>query len=109
MVSLKCKNSTTKHHQVLSESAAKFLWRVIQHVLSKGFRRERDDDLLHGDAKRTLKRIQLMLKVILAPPTPRHKAAMCCPDCGTKLCLIWLKRNKPILLIPRTQAAMDCA
>ena len=108
-VTFRYKDSTTGQYQIITESAAQFLWRVIQHVLPKGFRRARDYGFLHGNAKRTLQRIQLMLKVILTPPTPRHKAAMCCPDCGTKLNLIWLKRNKPILLIPRTQAAMDCA
>jgi hypothetical protein len=39
MVTFKYKNSNTKHYQALTESAVEFLWRVIQHVLSKGFRR----------------------------------------------------------------------
>jgi hypothetical protein len=108
-VTFRYKDSTTGQYQNITESAAQFLWRIIQHVLPKGFRRARDYGFLHGNAKPTLQRIQLMLKVIIAPSIPRHKAAMCCPDCGTKLNLIWLKRNKPIRLISRTQAAMDCA
>ena len=108
-VTFRYKDSTTGQYHTITESAVQFLWRVIQHVLPKGFRRARDYGFLHGNAKRTLQRIQLMLKVMLAPPVPRHKVAMCCPDCGTKLNLIWLKRNKPILLTSRTHAAMDCA
>ena len=108
-VTFRYKDSATGQYQIITESAAQFLWRVIQHLLPKGFRRARDYGFLHGNAKRTLQRIQLMLKVMLAPPVPRHKVAMCCPDCGTKLNLIWLKRNKPILLTSRTHAAMDCA
>jgi len=108
-VTLRYKNSATGQYQTITESAVQFLWRVIQHVLPKGFRRARDYGFLHGNAKRTLQRIQLMLKVKLAPPAPRHKAAMCCPDCGTKLRLIWLKRNNPMPLIPCSYAAMECA
>ena len=108
-VTFRYKNSTTKQYKIITEPAAQFLWRVIQHVLPKGFRRARDYGFLHGNARRTLQRIQLMLKVILTPPAPRHKAAMCCPDCGTKLQLIWMKRNKPMSLIPCTYVAMECA
>lgn len=108
-VTFRYKNSTTGQYQHTTESAVQFLWRVIQHVLPKGFRRARDYGFLHGNAKRTLQRIQLMLKVKLVPPAPRHKTAMSCPDCGTKLRLIWMKRHNFIPQIPPTYAAMDCA
>ena len=41
-VTFRYKNSTTKRYQTITESAPTFLWRVIQHVLPKGFRRARD-------------------------------------------------------------------
>jgi hypothetical protein len=53
-VTFRYKNSTTGQYQNITESAAQFLWRVIQHVLPKGFRRARDYGFLHGNAKRTL-------------------------------------------------------
>jgi len=53
LVTFRYKNSTTKHDQILTESVVEFLWRVIQHVLPKGFRRARDYGFLHGNAKRT--------------------------------------------------------
>jgi hypothetical protein len=108
-VTFRYKDSTTKQYKTITESAIKFLWRVIQHVLPKGFRRARDYGFLHGNAKRTLQRIQLMLKVKLTPIAPRHKAPMCCPDCGNTLQLVWMKRNKPISLIPSICAAKECA
>jgi hypothetical protein len=108
-VTFRYKNSTTNRYQTITEPAAQFLWRVVQHVLPKGFRRTRDYGFLHGNAKRTLGRIQLMLKVKLTPPVIRHKAAMYCPDCGTKLHLIWMKRNKIVPLARRKNTAMDCA
>ena len=108
-VTFRYKDSATGQYQTITEYATQFLWRVIQHVLPKGFRRARDYGFLHGNAKRTLQRIQLMLKVKFVPPAPRHKAAMCCPDCGTKLHLIWMKRKTLIPKIPPTRAAMDCA
>jgi hypothetical protein len=108
-VTFRYKNSTTGQYQTITEPAVAFLWRVIQHVLPKGFRRARDFGFLHGNAKRTLQRIQLMLKVRLTPSPKRHKAAFCCPDCGTKLEVIWHKRYKLVPLAQRTNAAMDCA
>lgn len=107
-VTFRYKNSTTGQYQTLTEPATSFIWRVIQHVLPKGFRRARDYGFLHGNAKRTLQRIQLLLKVQLVSPTIRHKAAMCCPDCGTKMRLIWMKRNRIAPLARRINTAMDC-
>ena len=108
-ITFRYKNSTTKRYQTITESAPTFLWRVIQHVLPKGFRRARDYGFLHGNAKRTLQRIQLMLKVRLTPLPVSNKAAFCCPDCGTKLEVIWHKRNKLVPLTERTSTARDCA
>jgi len=45
----------------------------LQHVLPKGFRRVRDYGFLHGNAKRTLARVQLALKVIIAARAPKPR------------------------------------
>jgi hypothetical protein len=87
-VTFRYKNSTTKKFQTLTEPAAQFLWRVIQHVLPKSFRRTRDYGFLHGNAKRTLQRIQLMLKIRLSPPPVRQLTQKCCPNCQGKLHII---------------------
>jgi hypothetical protein len=116
MVTFKYKNSTTKQVQTLTEPVVEFLWRVMQHVLPKGFRRTRDYGFLHGNAKRTLQRIQLMLKVRLSPPPVRQLTKKCCSHCNGKLHIIWLKRARKAtqirpssLTLKRTNTAMDCA
>ncbi|KKO47488.1 hypothetical protein VT06_16845, partial [Arsukibacterium sp. MJ3] len=92
-VTFRYKNSTTKQYQRITEPAVDFLWRVLQHVLPKGFRRSRDYGFLHGNARRTLLRIQLLLKVRLSPPPSRQLSQKCCPHCHGQLHVIWLKHR----------------
>jgi hypothetical protein len=63
---------------------ADFLWRLMTHVLPSGLRRSRDYGFLHGNAKRTLKRVQLLLAVVIAPPLARAEPAVC-PHCHKPL------------------------
>ena len=58
-----------------------FLWLVLQHVLPKGFRRVRDYGFLHGNAKRLLSLIQLVLQVLIQACAPRPRPAFKCPMC----------------------------
>ena len=100
MVTFRYKNSTTKQYQRMTEPAVDFLWRVLQHVLPKGFRRTRDYGFLHGNARRTLLRIQLLLKVRLSPPPGRQLSKKCCPRCQGQLKIIWLKHHRAITTVP---------
>ena len=61
---------------------ADFLWLIVQHVLPKGFRRVRDYGFLHGNAKRLLGLVQLILQVKLALPKISKRCNVICPDCG---------------------------
>jgi hypothetical protein len=63
MVSFRYKDSETKQWKIRTETAVKFLWLVLQHILPKGLRRVRDYGYLHGNAKSLLRKIQLQLKV----------------------------------------------
>jgi len=45
-----------------------FLWLLLQHVLPKGFRRVRDYGFLHGNAKKLLSLVQLVLRVLIEAP-----------------------------------------
>lgn len=92
-VTFRYKNSTTQQYQLITEPAVDFLWRVLQHVLPKGFRRARDYGFLHGNAKRTLLRVQLLLKVRLSPPPVRQLSKKCCPHCQGLLQIIWCKHT----------------
>jgi len=50
-----------------------FLWLVLQHVLPKGFRRAREYDFLHENAKRLLSLVQRILRVVIAVRSPRPR------------------------------------
>ena len=58
-----------------------FLWLILQHVLPRGFRRVRDYGFLHGNAKKLLALVQLILRVIIAEVKPRPRPAFNCPCC----------------------------
>jgi hypothetical protein len=68
----------TRYRTVKGED---FLWLVLQHVLPKGFRRARDYGFLHGNAKKLLSLVQLVLQVLIHPCTPRPRPAFKCPMC----------------------------
>ena len=51
---------------------ADFLWLLLQHVLPKGFRRTRDYGFLHGNCKRLIQRLHLLLRLCL--PKPKGEA-----------------------------------
>jgi hypothetical protein len=58
-----------------------FLWLLLQHVLPTGFRRVRDYGFLHGNAKRLLALVQVVLRVVLAAAAPKRRPVVLCPMC----------------------------
>jgi hypothetical protein len=58
-----------------------FLWQVLQHVLPRGFRRVRDYGFLHGNAKKLLSLVQLILRVMIESNAPRPRPVFKCPRC----------------------------
>ena len=76
------RDSKTKKMTRKTESVITFLQKVLIHVLPKGFRRVRDYGLLHGAAKTTLKRLQLMLRVFIPEEVPLKKLELLCQCCG---------------------------
>jgi len=81
-VSFKYQESKSKQWLTRTEPVVKFLWLVLQHVLPKGFRRARDYGFLHSNAKRTLKRLQLILKAKVPEIEVSEKKEHPCPCCG---------------------------
>lgn len=65
-----------------------FLWLILQHVLPKGFRRIRDYGFLHGNAKKRLMLVQLVLRVVVANLSPRPRPAFCCPKCSSPMTVV---------------------
>jgi len=85
-VTFRYQDSETRRWQTLTEPACRVLWRVLQHVLPKGLRRAREYGFLHSGARKTPRRLQLLLYVTL-PSTgtvtqPRKQRA--CPCCGVR-------------------------
>jgi hypothetical protein len=78
------------------------VWRVLQHVLPKGFRRARNYGFLHGNAKATLKRLQLILKVILKPVPTRQKKGVRCPQCQGEMQLYLLRIGTRLIINSKT-------
>ncbi|ORJ62521.1 IS91 family transposase [Geothermobacter hydrogeniphilus] len=69
-----------------------FLWLVLQHVLPRGFRRVRDYGFLHGNAKKVLKLVQLILHVMLEAKPPRPRPVIPCPCCRTAMIVTAFRR-----------------
>ncbi|WP_036682968.1 IS91 family transposase [Pelobacter seleniigenes] len=73
-----------------------FLWLILQHVLPKGFRRVRDYGFLHGNAKRLLRLVQLVLRVMVEPIPMRSRPVFRCPHCKAAMEVVAFRR--PIYL-----------
>jgi len=96
-ITFRYKDSATQQWATITEPAVQFLWRVLQHVLPKGFRRTRDYGFLHGNARRTLKRLQLILRVTLPEEltAQRKKTERLCPCCGHPMTVIPFIKTRP--------------
>lgn len=75
---LESRTGKTRYRTIKGED---FLWLVLQHVLPKGFRRARDYGFLHGNAKKLLSLVQLILKVLVQACFRRPRPAFKCPMC----------------------------
>ncbi|MHB8745634.1 MAG: IS91 family transposase [Gammaproteobacteria bacterium] len=69
-----------------------FLWLVLQHVLPKGFRRVRDYGFLHGNAKKLLSLVQLVLRVVIDSLPPRHRPLFKCPHCQAPMTVVAVRQ-----------------
>jgi integrase len=64
--------------------------------LPRGFRRVRDYGFLHGNAKKMLALIQLVLRVIIEIDPPRPRPVFKCPKCKAPMTIIGFRR--PVLV-----------
>ena len=65
-----------------------FLQLILQHVFPKGFRRVRDFGFLHGNAKKLLRLVQLVLHVRLSESVQRPRPAFKCPCCKSPMIIL---------------------
>jgi hypothetical protein len=80
-VTFKYVESRTEKTRLRMIKGEDFLWLVLQHVLPKGFRRVRDYGFLHGNAKKLLSLVQLVLRVLIEACESRPRPVFKCPIC----------------------------
>ena len=88
-VTFRYQNSETKRWETRTETGAKFLWRVLQHVLPTGFRRARNYGFLHPNSKKMINILltlgKLTPKKMLEKIGLRQRPQMTCTCCGGKM------------------------
>jgi hypothetical protein len=84
--------SRTGETRARTLKGADFLWLILRHVLPKGFRRVRDYGFLHGNAKKLLGLVQLILHVALPFPVETNRPQRACPQCGQPMNIISIIR-----------------
>lgn len=80
--------SRSKEQRYRTLKGEDFLHHLLLHVLPRGFRRVRDYGFLHGNAKKTLTLVQLVLRVILVRLEPRPRPAFKCPCCQAEMVVV---------------------
>lgn len=76
-VTFRYRDSKTRRMTRRVLPAETFLWKLLTHVLPRGFRRVRDYGFLHANARLKLKRVQLLLQVKLKPKAAKPKGMRC--------------------------------
>jgi hypothetical protein len=84
--------SDTGETKYRTMEAEDFLWHLLQHVLPKGFRRVRDYGFLHGNAKKLLSLIQLVLRVVIETGLSRQRPVFKCPKCKSPMTITAFRR-----------------
>jgi hypothetical protein len=76
-----------------------FIALILQHTLPKGFRRARDYGFLHGNAKKVLTLIQLVLKTVVPIKTEIERPKFICKCCHSPMNIIgFSKKKRPELM-----------
>jgi hypothetical protein len=88
-VTFRYQNSKTKCWETRTETGAKFLWLILQHVLPIGFRRARNYGFLHPNSKVLINILQCLKKLnpkkILQKISLRQRPQLSCKCCGGKM------------------------
>ena len=93
-ITFQYKNSDTKQMEKRTLPGEDFLMLILRHVFPKGFRRTRDFGFLHGNARKTLRLIQLILHTEVPFETEPERPVFKCPDCGQKMQIIACMMSK---------------
>ena len=86
---IESKTGTTQYRTLKGED---FLRLIMQHVLPKGFRRVRDYGFLHGNAKKMLFLVQLILHVVIKGIELRSRPVFKCPCCKSPMVILGFRK-----------------
>ena len=86
---IESKTGNTRYRTLKGED---FLHLIMQHVLPKGFRRVRDYGFLHGNAKKLLFLVQLILHVGIKRIEQRPKPVFKCPCCKSPMVIMGFRQ-----------------
>jgi len=81
-------NGQTKLPETRTMPGLQFMKLILQHVLPKGFRRVRDYGFLHGNAKKTLIQLQLLLQAKIKGEVVEKRPPFRCRCCGSPMQII---------------------
>jgi hypothetical protein len=101
-VRLRYQDSTTKKIGYVQYAQEDFVWKLMQHVLPRGFKRVRDFGYLHPNAKRKLHQVQELLKAKVKANTAKKKEPIC--GCCKQPVAVILVLPKRIPFLFRAQA-----
>lgn len=87
-ISFQYTDSTTGKTKIRTLLGEDFILLLLQHTLPKGFRRARDFGFIHGNAKKTLRLVQYLLKVHIPLFTKQKKVCFVCQHCKSPLTII---------------------
>lgn len=94
--------SKTKQYKTMTLSGTAFLWRVLQHVLPKGFRRARQYGFLHPNSKRLIHLVQLILKFNPSKwlIKKRVRSTIKCRCCGAPMHIVQTRIKRCMIMAP---------
>lgn len=104
-VTFRYTDGKSKEEHIETLAGEDFMWRVMQHVLPRGFHRVRDYGFLHHNARKVLNLLQLILRVVIKPKPSKERPAFCCSACGQPMVVTGVSRPSGLrrfkrLLIP---------
>ena len=90
---IESETGTVKYRTMKGED---FLFHILQHVLPKGYRRCRDYGFLHGNAKKTLRLLQILLipKMSASDDKDSKRPMFKCPKCGAGMLILHQTFNR---------------
>ncbi len=84
-----CYQDNKGKRQVRTLPGGEFLWLLLKHVLTRRFRRVRDFGILHANAKRLIRLLQLALHMRVPPPEPLPpRPPIHCDRCGEVMSIL---------------------